>query len=138
MSEPKVGVGIIVFNKYNPDRVLLGRRKGSHGAGTWSFPGGRLEYFEELRDCAKRELYEETGIKAVIDKYPVAATNDFFRKEKRHYITLYLRAKHHSGEPEVKEPNKCECWEWFRWSNLPEPLFLPIENLLSQGYNPFE
>ena len=34
------------------------------------------------------------------------------------------------------EPEKCEKWEWFEWNNLPEPLFLPIQNLLKQKFNP--
>lgn len=32
------------------------------------------------------------------------------------------------------EPNKCENWEWYNWDNkseLPSPLFYPIEQLVS-------
>lgn len=56
MSEdkrPKVGLSVIIRRK---SKVLLGKRKNSHGAGTWCFPGGHLEYKESLR-----ELKEETG-----------------------------------------------------------------------------
>ncbi len=42
-----------------------------------------------------------------------------------------------SGELEVKEPEKCEGWEWIEWDKLPKPLFLPIENLIKEGFNPF-
>ena len=38
---PKVGVGIVVIKD---DLILFGRRKGAHGAGDCSFPGGHLEY----------------------------------------------------------------------------------------------
>ena len=55
------GVGILVVYK---GLVLLGRRKGSNGAGMWSAPGGRLEFGEEIEDCARRELFEETGLTA--------------------------------------------------------------------------
>ena len=41
------------------------------------------------------------------------------------------------GEPELKEPEKCEQWQWFEWSKLPKPLFVPIENLLKDNFNPF-
>ena len=50
---PRVGVGVIVLRE---GRVLLGRRLGSHGAGTWQFPGGHLEAFERVEDCARREV----------------------------------------------------------------------------------
>jgi 8-oxo-dGTP diphosphatase len=36
------------------------------------------------------------------------------------------------------EPEKCEGWEWFEWDQLPRPLFLPIENLLKQSFDPFK
>lgn len=42
------------------------------------------------------------------------------------------------GEPEIKEPEKCEEWKWVKWNNMPRPLFLPIENLLKDGFDPFK
>ncbi|WP_413777060.1 NUDIX domain-containing protein, partial [Streptococcus pneumoniae] len=45
---PKVGVAIIARR---PDGcILMGRRKGSHGAGTHSVPGGHLEPGEDIVD----------------------------------------------------------------------------------------
>ena len=38
---PKVGIGVMIQNA--DGLVLLGLRKGSHGSGEWSFPGGHLE-----------------------------------------------------------------------------------------------
>lgn len=56
-----VGVGALVIDEAS-GRVLLGRRKGSHGAGTWALPGGWLEKGEEFAAAAVRELEEETGL----------------------------------------------------------------------------
>jgi 8-oxo-dGTP diphosphatase len=131
-NRPKAGLGVILLKE---NKVLLLKRKGSHGAGEWSFPGGHLEFFETFEECAKRETREETGLEIeIIKKEPVAITNDFFRKENKHYITLYMESNYLYGKPKILEPEKCEAIEWFSWKNLPEPLFLPIQNLIKQKY----
>ena len=133
-SKPKVGVAVIV--KKN-NEVLLGKRKNSHGDGTWGFPGGHLEFGESIEECAQREVFEETGLTLThFTKGPF--TNDIFTKENKHFLTVFTLTDLEHGEPEIMEPEKCERWEWFSWSNLPEPLFIPIQNLLKEGFDPFK
>ena len=136
MKKPQVGIGVIVMKE---DKILFQKRKNSHGDGTWSFPGGHLEYLESFKKCAKREIKEETSLRIEIKKdYPVAITNDFFEKEGKHYVTLFMEANYLSGVPKIseKEKNKLEEITWFRWDNLPDNLFLPVQNLIKQGYVP--
>ncbi len=130
---PQVGVGVIIRKN---NRLLLGKRKNTHGEGTWSFPGGHLEFNEEIEDCATREVWEEVGISIKNVRY-AAFTNDIFRQEGKHYVTLFVVCDYDCGEVRVKEPQKCEEWRWFDWSALPRPLFLPIQNLLRQNFDPF-
>ena len=63
------------------------------------------------------------------------ATNDVFG-EGKHYVTMIMIADWESGNPTVMEPDKAESWGWFDWESLPEPLFLPMENLVKQGFDP--
>ena len=143
-KKPMVGIATIVKTQ---GTILFGKRKNSHGSGTLGFPGGHLEKFESFYDCATRELKEETGLIAGVDviynnKDLVSITNDFFKKEDKHYVTLYLLAEQVSKkQPKVIEPNKIEKWEYFSWNyikNNKDKLFLPIQNLIKQGYNPFD
>ncbi len=128
--EPKVGVGVAIVNN---GKVLLGKRKSEHGKGEWCFPGGHLEYGEEFVECAKRETKEETGLDIANVQF-CTATNDVF--DEKHYVTIIMIADYDGGEPELEEPEKFEKWRWFEWTELPEPLFLPIRNLIKKGLVP--
>jgi len=131
---PKVGVGVIIIKD---NKILFAQRKNSHGEDTWSVPGGHLEFNETIEECAKREVFEEAGIE--IKNLKIGPfTNDIFKKEGKHYITIYVIADYNSGKVEVKEPDRMVEWNWFSWNNLPKPLFKPIENLLKQNFNPFK
>jgi 8-oxo-dGTP diphosphatase len=130
MERPLIGVGVILKDE---NRVLIGRRRNAHGTGTWSFPGGHLEFGESILDCATRELLEETGLTSTNLSYG-PYTNDIFRDEGKHYVTLFVIARYQGGTPQVLEPQKCEEWRWCTWEELPSPLFLPIRNLIQQGY----
>ena len=131
-DRPKVGVGVCIIKD---NKILLGKRKNAHGDGTWSVPGGHLEFNESWEDCVIRETFEEAGIKIKNISFSTA-TNDIFEKEGKHYITIFMLAEYGSGEVKIMEPDKCEQWEWFTWDNLPKPLFVPIQNLLKKKYNP--
>ena len=117
--------------------MLFGKRRGSHGAGTWALPGGHLEFGESVEGCAIREVAEETGLVVQSVRFG-PYTNDIFKHERKHYVTLFVVAHGASGDPEVREPNKCECWGWFPWTQPPEPLFAPLGNLVHSGYVPRE
>ncbi|MEK6847463.1 MAG: NUDIX hydrolase [Nanoarchaeota archaeon] len=128
---PKVGVAAIVKHK---GKVLFLKRKGSHGEGTWAFPGGHLEFNESIEECVKREVMEETGIIANRMSF-VAITDDMFKDEGKHYITIFMLVKDYEGIPIIKEKDKCTEMQWFAWDKLPSPLFLPIKNLLKREVN---
>ena len=102
-------------------RVLLGKRKGSHGEGEYAFPGGHLDYMETIEECAKRETFEEAGIDIENIKFQFLAN---VRKYKpKHYIHIGVIADYKRGEVQIKEPDKREKWDWYSFDILPEPMF---------------
>ncbi|HHX4718508.1 TPA: NUDIX hydrolase, partial [Pseudomonas aeruginosa] len=108
MPAPQVGVGVLILRD---GKVLLGRRKGSHGAGCWSAPGGHLEFGEAVEDCALREALEETGL-ALSELRHGPFSNDVF--EGRHYLTAFILAGcAEDAEARLMEPGKCDGWAWF-------------------------
>ncbi len=129
---PRIGVAVIVVKN---GKVLLGKRKGAHGSGTWALPGGHLHFGETIEACARREVMEETGL-SIADIQTGPYTNDIFTQEDKHYVTLYMVARYAGGRLQTKEPEKCEIWDWFDWHNLPEPRFLSLNNLRSLLFDP--
>ncbi len=128
MNQPLVGVGVVV---HRHGKILLGRRRASHGAGCWSLPGGHLEFGETPQACACREVLEETGLHlSVVNDGPWV--NSVFEHEHKHYITIFMLANAPHGEPQRMEPDKCDGWQWFDPQALPAPLFLPLAQLIEQ------
>jgi 8-oxo-dGTP diphosphatase len=132
-NRPTVGIGVIIIKD---NKILLGKRKNAHGEGSWCYPGGHLEFGESWEECSRREVREEVGIEIKNLRFGTI-TNDIFKNEQKHYITISMISDFESGEVQLMEPDKCEQWEWFEWDNLPSPLFLPTINQLKAGFNPF-
>ena len=103
-------------------RVLLIRRSDD---GTWALPAGMMELGESLRDCAVREVFEETGLVvrsvtpfAIYTRLPIGP--DMYGHTNQH-ITLAVRVDSYSGELE-KATDETTDAGWFAPDALPEPL----------------
>jgi 8-oxo-dGTP diphosphatase len=129
-SEPRVGVALIITKN---ERVLLVKRKAVHGEGTWSTPGGHLEFGETPEECARREAEEETGVTVRAVRFK-ALTNDIFQASGKHYITIWMEGTYALGEACINAPYEVAEVNWFDWNALPQPLFLPLQNLLAGKY----
>lgn len=125
-NPPRVGVASLILRG---GRVLLVQRKHSHGAGSWSTPGGHLEHGETPEACAIRETREEVGLEVTAVRF-LAVTNDIFDTEGKHYITIWMEAVCERGEPRIAAEDEVAALGWFAWDALPAPLFIPFENLL--------
>lgn len=128
MKRPRIGVGCVV--RRGPELLLI-RRRGPHGGGTWSTPGGDLELGEEPARCAIREAEEETGARVRSLRF-VGLTNDVIGR-KRHYVTLWYEGEYANGDIRVRGRHELTEVGWFDEQALPEPLFPPFKNLLEGG-----
>jgi 8-oxo-dGTP diphosphatase len=94
-------------------RVLLTQRKaGSHLAGAWEFPGGKVEPGEDPRDALVRELKEEIGV--------ATATGDilevtFHRYPKKDVLLLFFESTRTTNE----EPHALDV-AGVRWATADE------------------
>ena len=71
----------------------------------------------------------------VVDIRFRAVTNDLFEETGRHYITVWLEGKP-TGEPFIAAEREVAEIGWFAWDALPQPLFLPFENLVEENSYP--
>ncbi|MDO8582255.1 MAG: NUDIX domain-containing protein [bacterium] len=132
VNKKRVGAGFgVVLLK--DGKVLLGKRhddpvKASsmlHGEGTWTLPGGKLDFGETFEEGTAREVLEETGIRINNTTLRfISITND--RVPDAHFVTLGFLCEKFSGEPKVMEPDEITTWEWFPLDQLPTPLFPPV------------
>jgi 8-oxo-dGTP diphosphatase len=125
-KRPLIGVGVVVKKD---KKILFGLRKKSPEKGCWCFPGGHLEFGETIEECARREVLEETNLK--IENLEILKfTQDFYKKENKHYISFVVICDYKSEELKNMEPEKCEKWRWHNLENLPENLMVSTRNFI--------
>ena len=124
-ERPKVGVAVLIEKD---GKILMGKRKSSHGEGTWCLPGGHVEFGEKLIDAAIRETKEESGLK-VSDLELISVTDDIMYG--KHYVTIAFKASVINGEPALRQIEKFLELRWFDINDLPDPLFIAAKNVLN-------
>lgn len=125
--KPQVKVGLSCFVRRHFGtgwKYLVGRRKGSHGAGLISVPGGGQEFGESMVTGGLREIREECGLGLNVMFSKVIDVRDLmaYLPEKQ-YVDVSLLFDWIDGEPETMEPEKCEGWGWEWQGNLLRPRF---------------
>lgn len=120
---------IIIENEKG--EVLLGRRTDNH---QWGYAGGSIEPNETVEECARRELFEETGL--------IADEIEFFMVNsgpEAHYIypngdevynveIIYLCRKYH-GEIKRQE-EEIEELRFFSPEEIPDAISPPIRPVI--------
>jgi len=97
------------------DQILLGRRSGHFGKGSWATPSGYIEYDEDFLTTAVREAKEETGLDTEINLI-LNVTDSFFPPD-QHFLNLYLLAYVIGGQLQAGDD-----MDEMRWFSLAGPL----------------
>jgi 8-oxo-dGTP diphosphatase len=93
MAGPVVVAAAVVIEG---DRVLLTQRPGgTHLAGAWEFPGGKLEEHESPEVALVRELREELGVESEVGE---VLDVTWWRYPTKSVLLLFYRARITRGE----------------------------------------
>jgi 8-oxo-dGTP diphosphatase len=107
-------------------KVLLSRRKaGTHLAGMWEFPGGKVEAGEDPRAALRRELEEELGIDTTIGEI-VDVTFHRYDDADKAVLLLFFEATRTPTSPAPRAVDVAAVG-WFAASELDPSTFPPAD-----------
>ena len=124
----RIGVGIALLNDQN--KIFVGKRI-DNPSNSWQMPQGGVNKNENFLDAAKRELEEETGIKAVklikeLDKWlsydlPKSLLGKIwggkYRGQKQKWFIMKFIGKNEEINIKTKYPEFLD-WKWIESSEL--------------------
>lgn len=106
---------------HNHPKILLGMKKRGFGAGRWNGFGGKVEPGETVEDAAKREIFEEAGIK--VNSLEKIGKVDFEFLGDPEILEVHIfKAENFYGELAESEEMKPQ---WFHIDEIPFPEMWP-------------
>lgn len=115
----KLTVDSIIFSiTGNKTDVLLVKRKNEPYKDQWVLPGGFVDDGEKLEAAAKRELEEETSLKARF-LIQLKAYGDPGRDPRGHTVTVAFWGIVDKSKSDIKAASDAEEVEWFDTKKLP-------------------
>ena len=121
---PAVGVAVVVLDE--DGRILLGRRSSGGNVGEWCIPCGYVEWGEDIREAARREFAEETGLDVEIGD--VCAVHSNFHNPASLTVGVWFYATFAGGKASASDD--LDRVGWFAPEDPPEPLAFPTDRLV--------
>jgi ADP-ribose pyrophosphatase YjhB (NUDIX family) len=127
---PGVGAAVVVFDE--DGKILMVRRgPGATRSGYWSIPAGFVDYGEEIRAAAARELLEETGLVAEVGDVMFVASN--FHDPSKLTVGIWFAGTVTGGV--LVAGDDADAVGWFALDDLP-PLAFETDEALFEGMRP--
>jgi len=121
---PTVGAAVVlVENK----KLLLVKRSGSY-EGMWCIPCGHVEWNEDIRMCAQREMMEETGLIVTIG--PVLNVHSNFHDMEKQTVGVWFWGRCTGGE--LQAGSDASEVGYFPINALPESMAFPTDILVCE------
>lgn len=121
---PTVGVAMIVMRE---SRLLLVERTGTD-TGSWCIPCGHVEWGEDIRDAARREAMEETGLDVMPG--PVFAVHSNFHNPDQLTVGVWFWSFENSGR--LNPGSDALQARFYSINALPEKMAFPTDTLVCE------
>ena len=124
---PGVGAAVVVFND-DGQLLMVRRAPGATRAGYWSIPAGFVDYGEEIRSAAARELEEETGLIAEVGDVVFVASN--FHDPAKLTVGIWFEGTITGGT--LRAGDDADDVGWFDLDDLPPLAFNTDEEFIGR------
>ena len=129
---PILTVGAVVLIVDEQNRLLLMKRSDS---GSWGLPGGAVEPGEVVEDAARREAFEESGLKVgEMSLIGVFSGPECYYKypngDEVYNITIAYLSNEVTGDVHLNGEHT--EWDWFASADIPADLSPPIKPVIDK------
>lgn len=124
-----MGVATVVVRD---GKILIGQDT-KKGEAVYGVPGGHWESGETLKECAVREVREESGV--ACGDVQLVSVYDFYRADKgKSYVTIGMKAEYVSGELNDQHEEGRLDWGWYTVEEALTLKLFPADRVLIERF----